>query len=532
MKGAAVGVLLGIAASTGCLSERPLERPPDVLVVALSDDPVHLNPAITTQGGVHTASTMLYNGLVGLTAELEPVPELATTWDIEDGGRLYRFHLRDDVVWHDGTPFTSADVSFTIAEILLRYHARARASLGTVLERVDTPDAHTVELRFRAPYAPLLQQLNVHEAPILPRHVFEGTDPLTNPANRSPVGTGPFRFDEHRPDVEIRYVANPDYFKPGLPRLERIVMRVIPDAGNQVLSLEAGEVDWLFGVPGPQRPRLERRGFEFLSSGLGSGGSNCIMTLSYNLDRPAFADVRTRRAIAHGIDRGRILERILFGEGRVADAPISSGIPFAHAQGLPLPTHDVAEARRLLEEAGWRSAGEGRARRARGVSGVEDGTALVIEFSHFPTYADYARLLRAQLATIGVEFVSRPLEPAVFSDVVFGQRDFDMNIISYCNMTDPEVGVRRMYVSSNIAPVPFSNSSAYRNPVVDSLFDRGRSVVDEIARGRAYRRIQEILVRDLPYMWLVETVSTRAHSPRCEGFSVYGHFAERASCDE
>ncbi len=521
----AAGPLLGCAGEAGTVLGRP-----GVLVVGLTDDPGHLNPAITTQGGVHTAATVLYNGLVGLTPELEPTPELAASWEIENGGRLYRFRLRDGVTWHDGQPFTSADVDYTVERVLLEYHARARASLGTVLDSVATPDPLTVEFHFRSPYAPLLQQLNVHEAPILPRHLFEGSDPLTNPATRAPVGTGPFRFDAHVPDVEIRYVANRAYFKPGLPRLERIVMRVIPDAGNQVLALEAGEVDWLFGVPGPEQERLARGGFDLVRSGYAAGGSNCIMTLSYNLDRPVFADPRTRRAIAHGIDRRQVLERILFGEGRVADAPISSGISFAHAQGLALPEHDRAEAVRLLGEVGWRLERGAEVRRARSVPGVPDGTPLRIEFVHFPVYASYARLLRAQLTAIGIDFVSRPLEPAVFVEAVFRQRDFDMNIVSYCNMTDPEVGVRRMYVSSNIAPVPFSNASAYRNATVDSLFDAARSTVDRAARGRAYGRLQEILVEELPYFWLVETLSTRAHNPRCKDFLVYGQFAEAATC--
>lgn len=501
-------------------------------MAALTDDPAHLNPAITTQGGVHTASKLLYNGLVGLDEDLEPEPELAASWEIEDGGRVYRFRLRDDVVWHDGTPFTAEDVVFTFREILLEYHARARASLGTVLESVEALDPHTVEFRFSEPYAPLLRQLDVHEAPILPRHLFEGADPLTNPASREPVGTGPFRFVAHAPDVEIRLEKSRDYFREELPKLDRIVMRVIPDKGNQVLALEAGEVDWLFGVPAPDQDRLRDQGFELLRSTLGSGGSNCIMTLSYNLDRPALGDLRTRRALALAIDRNQVLERVLFGEGRVAEAPISSGLPFAHASGLPMPGHDPDSAAILLDAAGWRlpSDGDGRIRRARGVEGVDDGTPLRIEFLHFPAFSPYAELLRAQLREVGVDFVARPLEPSVFVEAVFRHRAFDMNIVSYCNMTDPEIGVRRMYVSSNIAPVPFSNSSAYRNPTVDSLFDRGRSVLDETTRGAIYRRIQEILVEELPYYWLVETVSTRAHAPRCAGFEVYGHFAEAASC--
>ncbi|MGI9037945.1 MAG: ABC transporter substrate-binding protein [Gemmatimonadota bacterium] len=486
---------------------------PGMLVIGLSDDPAHLNPGITTQGGVHAASRMLYSGLVGLDEDQRPIPELARSWEVLGDGRLYRFHLRDDVLWHDGRRFTSADVKFSFDEILLKYHARARASLGTVLDSISVPDSLTAEFHFREPYAPLLQQLNVHEAVMLPRHVYEGTDPPTNPANLAPVGTGPFRFVSHEPDVEIRYEANPDYFKPGLPRLDRIVMRVVPDGGTQVLALEAGEIDWLYGAPPPEHERLQQEGFVLIPSAINAGGANCIMTLSFNLDRPLWQDRGMRRALAHGIDRAQVLERVNFGQGRIADAPISSQITFAHAAGLPMPQHDSARAAELFR-----------------AGGIDPRSRRRVEFLHFPSFIPYAELLRAQLAPFGLDLVSRPLEPASFVEAVFVRRDFDLNLISYCNMTDPEIGVRRMYVTSNIAPVPFSNASGYRNPVVDSLFDEGRTRVGLDARGEAYRRIQEILVEDLPYFWLVESVTTWVHSPRCEGFQRFGHFAETATC--
>lgn len=517
----AIGIALCLAAvacdgdgeTSGEQRRASADPRPGVLVMGLSDDPAHLNPGITTQGGVHAASRMLYSGLVELDEDQRPIPELARSWEILDDGRLYRFHLRDDVRWHDGRPFTSDDVKFTFEEILLEYHARARASLGGMIDSISTPDEVTVEFHFREPYASLLQQLNVHEAAILPRHVYEGTDPLTNPANHAPVGTGPFRFASHDRGVEIRYEANPDYFKQGLPRLDRIIMRMIPDPGSQIIALEAGEIDWLFGAPAPEHDRLEARGFVLIASPVNAGGANCIMTMSFNLDRPGWQDSRMRRAVAHAIDRRQLLERVAFGQGRVADAPISSQLGFAHAEGLPMPEHDPARAEALLRTVG-----------------IGPDSPRRVEFLHFPSFTPYVELLRAQLRPFGLELASRPLEPAAFVEAVFVRRDFDLNLISYCNMTDPEVGVRRMYISSNIAPVPFSNSSAYRNPVVDSLFDVGRSLVDPDGRSEVYERIQQILVEDLPYFWLIETVSTWVHSPRCEGFRRFGHFAETAVC--
>jgi len=503
------------------------------LTVAIDSDPGQLNPAITTSGGTHTASELIYNGLVDLTPDLKPVPDLAESWDVLDNGALYRFHLRQGVKWHDGAPFTSADVKFTFEQMLLKFHSRTKASVGAALQSIATPDTDTVEFRFAKPYAPLLLQLDVTEAPILPKHLYEGTDVQKNPVNSKPIGTGPYKLVSYKPGAELRFAANRDYYKKDLPNLDQVVMRIIPDQGSQVAALEAGEVDWLFGAPGPDLPRLKSSGnYGFLTTPVNPGGSNCIMTVSFNLDRPMFQDVRLRHALGDALDRDQFLQRVLFGQGKVADAPISSGIPFAHASGLEgAPHFDRGEAERLLDAAGWKREGSD-IRTAQGVAGVPDGTPLAFGFTHFPTFAAYAQLLRAQLREVGADVTLKPLEPPVFADTVFKSRNFDTNIISYCNGADPEIGVKRMYVSSDIGPVPFSNSSGYRNPKVDQLFEQARTTVDPAARTSIYRDLQKQIVADLPYVGVVETESTRVFTKRCRDFSAAGHFAETASCSK
>jgi peptide/nickel transport system substrate-binding protein len=499
------------------------------IVVAISSDPGHLNPAITTSGATHTAAELLYNGLVELDDDLNPVPELATDWDVEDDGALYRFHLRDDVTWHDGEPFTSEDVRYSFEEVLTTLHSRTAASVGQALDAIETPDDHTVEFHFTEPYAPLLLQLDVTEAPIIPAHVYAGTDPEENPANTNPVGTGPFRFVSYSPDEEIRLERNEDYFKEDLPYLDEVVMRVVPDDPSAVIALEAGEVDWLWNVPGPDLERLQANDeVELLTTDRNPGGSNCIMTLSFNLENPFFADVDVRRAIAHAIDRDLYVEQILFGQGRVAEAPIASGIAYAHGD-VDLPDFDVEQADELLEAAGWQREGDG-VRVAQGVDGVEDGTALAFDFLHFPTFARYGELLRTQLAEVGIDLELRPLEPPVFAPTVFGDRDFDTNVISYCNGNDPEIGVRRQIPSEQIGSVPFSNAAAYANPRVDELLDEAQRTIDLDERGELYQELQEILAEELPYVWIVETEGTRAHSAFCDGFKPYSLFAEEAHC--
>ena len=214
-------------------------------VTALSGDPGHLNPAISTMGVTHEASELMFNGLVGMDQNLNPIPELASSWTIEEDGALYRFTLKDGVTWHDGVAFTSRDVKFTFEELLLKFHGRTRASIRPNLAGIDTPDERTVVFRFREPYAPLLSQLDVTEAPILPSHVYAGSDPERNPANLRPIGTGPFKFGSFNQNSDLTLVRNPAYFKPGLPYLDTVKMRIIPDAAARILALQKGEVDWI-----------------------------------------------------------------------------------------------------------------------------------------------------------------------------------------------------------------------------------------------------------------------------------------------
>ena len=499
------------------------------LVAAITTDPGHLNPAITTNGGVHTAADLLYDGLISIGDDLTPHPALAERWSVEDGGARYRFFLRHGVQWHDGTPFTSADVKFSFDSVLLRFHSRTRASLGPILLRIDTPDDFTVVFQFKRPYVPLLAQLDVSEGPIIPKHLYAGTDPLTSRVNMAPVGTGPFRFVSYTHGAEIRYGANTRYFG-HVPSLRTVVLRVIPDGSTQVAALEAGEVDWLFGVPGPERERLGREPrIRLEQTAVSPGGGNCITTVGFNLDKPWLRDERVRHGIAQALDRQQFVDRVTFGDGKVADAPISSAIAFAHANDLHMPGFDTVQADRLLTEAGWRRAGTGT-RVAHGVPAIRDGTPFVIMFKVMSGMAPYGELLRAQLRRVGVDLRVVALEPVVFAQTVFTARDFDVSIAPYCQGIDPQIGVQRMYLTSSIAKVPFSNMAGYRNSTMDSLFDRAGSALDIGERRRVYREIQQLAAKDQPYIWLVETTSTRAHTSRCTGFGASSHFAATATC--
>jgi len=490
------------------------------LVVAIGEDPGQFNPGITTSFSPHSVADSIYNGLVALDANANPVPDLAESWEISDDVTTYTFHLVEGVAWHDGEPFTSDDVKFTFENILLKYHSRTKAGLENVLAGIDTPDENTVVFRFNKPYAPLLQRLDVTEAPILPRHIYEGVeDPTKAEANLMPVGTGPFIFDSYTAGAEIRLKRNENYFKEGLPLLDEVVFRVIPDASTQIQALEAGEVDYVWRVPGPDAARIaDSPDTDLLPVASGPGGGFCIMTLTFNLEREVFQDVQVRQAFAHAIDRQQILDQVIFGQGRVAVAPISSEITWAHLADGPQYEYDPAKAETLLDEAGF----------AKGA----DGTRFKVDFVHFPAFSKYGELMREQLGKVGVDFELRPLERDAAVDVIFNQRDFDTNIISYCNNADPEIGVRRMYVSTNIGNIPFSNGAAYVNPEIDELFNQAASTADVAERGEIYHQIQSVLLEELPYWWIVETdfgIGVRSNCHDFQGWS--GQLAERVWCE-
>ena len=513
LRSMACALLLALAGSAS--AQTPVRGGTAVIVVQA--DPSHLNPAISTGSHVHAVADSLYNALVELDRDLKPQGDLAQRWTVSERGTVYTFWLAPNVKWHDGQPFTSADVKFTFDEVLLKHHARTKAGLGAVIAAIETPAPDQVVFRLRRPYGALLQLLNVTEAPILPKHLYQGSDPLTNPVNLKPVGTGPFKLESYRTDQQVVMVRNPDYFKPGLPYLDRLVFRVVPDSGAQTLSLLAGEADYLPLVNATDVERLRARPeLTMAQTAFGTGGGNCINTLSFNLDRKPLADLRVRQAIAQAIDREQLLRDVQFGLGKVPTAPISSGLPWAHAAGtLARYTMNLQRATELLD--------------AAGLAPGADGVRLIVELLHFPTFNRVGEVIRQNLAKIGIKVVQRPLDRAAFIDAVFTQRAFDLNIISYCNGADPDSGVRRMYVSDNIGNVPFSNAAGYRNPEVDKLFALAAETDNYDERSRHYAALQKIVADELPYWWLTETVVSTAWRSRFQGWQPWSsQVAERA----
>ncbi len=475
------------------------------LVVAMTADPGALNPAVTTSGNTHFVADQIFNGLVGLDDQLNPEPELGTSWDISEDGKVYTFKLRPDVTWHDGQPFTSADVKFSFEEALLKFHSRTKAGLEPILERIETPDPATVVFTFKQPYGPLLQRLDATEAPIIPKHIYEGKNLQEDPANLHPIGTGPFKFVDYVKGEQATLERNQNYFRAGLPHLDKVIFRIIPDVNTATLALEQGEVDYISSVQGSDIERLRSNPEITLVQGFGgSGGSVCQNTLIPNLTKAPFDKPEVRQAFYHALDRQFIVDRVYFGQGSPSTGPISRQMAWAYTADVRTYPYDVAGANQLLDEAG--------------LPHGADGNRFTVTFTHASSFAKLGEVMREQLKQAGINLELESLDFNAAVEKIFTKKEFDLGVASYCNGPDPEIGVRRVYVSSNIGPIPFSNGAGYKNEQVDQLLDQAAALTDREERAELYAEMQKIITEDLPYFWIIDSQGYRAHRASFQGF--------------
>lgn len=483
----------GVSGTWTVSAEQP--RYGGTLVQAQSSDPGILNPGITTSTPTHTAVGPLFNGLVGLDTRLQPVPDLAVRWSTSADALTYSFDLAPNVLWHDGRPCNSADVKFTFEQILLKFSSRTRSALGGILDSIETPTPTSVAFRFKAPYSPFLSLVDKINAPILPQHLFEGQDPQTSSVNQHPVGTGAFIFSEGVKSDHYTYLRNTRYFKSGQPYLDKIVVRVLPDGSARELAFERGEVDF-FGPDPTNIPRLKGMARVVVTSDGAQGFAN-ILDLAFNLQRPMLQNACVRQAIAHAIDKEFVVQTVYSGLGKAATGPISSQLTWAYDANVTAYPHDPAKANQLLEAAGFtRNSG---------------GVRFKLIFPHEPGMAKLAEVLRDQLRQAGIDLELQQLERNAWIDRVYTKREFDFSYTNFENGPDPDIGVKRMFITSNIGPIPFSNEAAYSNPQVDQLFSKAAQTPDRAQRAQLYGQIQRIVTRDIPYIYLVETPSALAY---------------------
>jgi len=458
-----------------------------------------LNPLLTTEILVTDLSALTQGFLVLPNVAGTLVPSLAVTVPtqanhlISTDGKTIVYKLRHGAVWHDGRPFTSADVAFSVATILdPRFNVADRLGFDDIAS-VATPDPYTVVVHLKAPYAPFVSLfLTPHVGSgILPAHLLRGQDLNHAAYNGLPVGLGPFRYVRWSRGNDVELAAF-DRWWGGRPALRRIVYRVIPDATAAINQLRTHELDGFARIPNEEyasaKAVVGTRTLDFPTTSFDH--------IDFNLQRPILADRRVREALAHAIDRPTILQKIDRGSGALSCSvvPPSSWAYDAHT---PCISYDLAAANRLLDEAGWKP----------GRSGIREKNGRALRLTLVSTVGNLTRLeaavlMQSAFAKIGVDLAYRRYpanELFAHPDGILASGKFDLALYQWYWGIDPDVS--DLYSCAAVAPRG-QNESRYCNADVERLLHDALLHYDRARRRADYVRIQNILAHDLPSVTL------------------------------
>ena len=399
---------------------------------------------------------------------------------------ILKFTLRRDVRWHDGAPFTAADVAFTYHAIMDERVASPRRSDFELVSSLTVPNPYEVIVRYKKPFSPALASWMQS---ILPAHLLEKVDPAKWPEvyNRHPVGTGPFKFSSWKTNEQIRLVRNPDYFL-GPPWLDSIVFRVLPDPLTLQLAFETKQVDFWgvqpWAVKGLENdPRYE----------LFSAPGNMYNYIGWNLRRPMFQDLRVRQALAKAVNVPQMIKYIIYGRGVQSNGIYTPQVWFYDPKVRPL-SYDPKAARVLLDQAGWKPGPDGIR--------VKDGKRLsftLLANNGNEVRRDIATLVQDDLKQVGIEVKVEIYEWAVLLKRFVNKGEFDAIVLGWGLGYDFDQYA--IWDSSQTHPEEL-NFVGYSNPKVDRLLSDLRQEYNRSEIIRMAGELQQTIYDDQPYLFL------------------------------
>jgi len=466
------------------------------LIVAADSEPRNLNPAIVASNGVFFVSSKIVEPLAEASFDGEGGLDgrLATTWEGSPDGLSATFVLRDGVKWHDGKPFTSADVAFSALQVW-----KPLQNLGRVvfkdLEAVETPQENVAVFRFSRPTPfQLIKNALPALTAVVPKHLYEGTDIANNPANNAPVGTGPFKFAEYKAGEYYRLARNEDYWGEDQPHLDEIVYRVLPDRAAAASALEAGEIDLaaFSAVPLADLDRIGKvEGLEVVTKGYEALTYQLVVEINHR--RKELADLKVRQAIAHAIDKEFVVKTIFLGYAAAATGPVPKNDKQFYTPDVPIYDFDVANANALLDEAGYK----------RGDNGNRFSLKLLPApyFNETKQFGDY---FRQALAAVGIDAEIVNNDAAAHQKAVYTDHAFDLAIAPPVFRGDPAISTTILVQSGLPDGVPFSNQGGYANPEADALIAKAASELDPAKRVALYHDFQKLVAADLPLINVAE----------------------------
>lgn len=455
----------------------------------------------------YQTSTKILERLLRLTQDLRFEPVLAQSVEPSADFRTYTITLRQGVKWHDGKPVTADDLVYNFTE-----HWR-KISAGVALKAldgVDRVDDLTVNVRFTQPLPEFFfkSTLAGKFQLLLPKHLYEGKDILTNPLNNTPVGTGPWKYKEWVRGSHVEYAANPDYWDAGKPYLDKLIVRWWSDPSARAAALETGELGLAFSspVPGREIDRLVKTGkVQVDTRGYENGA--WTVTLEFNQRRPIVQRRDVRQAILHAIDRQLIIDTIYFGRGKPAVSPVLSNNKLFFSDDVKQYPYDPALARRLLDEAGLPDKKGGRFQ------------INLVAAAWFEENAKLGQYLKQALEDVGIAVRLDSADRATALKRIYGDYDYDLAVSNFTSTIELVPTVTQFFTSDGIIKgAAFRNASGYSNPELDKVVERLTLETDPEKRKALAHTFARITTEDAPLVPLVEIEAFTLHGKNVRGY--------------
>lgn len=507
-------------------------KPGGTRTFATISKPLTLNPAIAKDAGSSNVLGHLFEGLTEtswLTDEIEPA--LAESWTRSEDGLTWIFLLRQDVRWHDGEPFTAHDVEFTFNDIIYNQDIAASArptfnfrfldeETGEWTEEpmtVTALDDHTVRCDLPVPFAPFLRSMvtNIYPKHILEPYVEDGTfDEVwrihTDPAEI--IGTGPFAIESYEPDKRVVFRRNPDYWLKDdagnpLPYLDQIVQIIVPNLESALSKFRAGESD-SYGVPGMELAELEpvQEEENFTINRQGPSFGSEFLTFNMNPEAVAplklswFQNIRFRQAVAHVVDKNRIIDEVQDGLGYPQWSSVSPAAGDFHNPDVRRYEFDVAEANRILDDLGWLDTdGDGTR---------EDDAGNPIVFSLVTNTQNSVReqigtIIQQGLTDIGIEIRYELIEFGDLVNRLTESYEWEAMVIGFTGGPDPHDAITFWHSSE---PLHLWNPNQMEPATmweaeIDDLYIRASQELNHEERVKLYHRAQEIAAENVPVIY-------------------------------
>jgi peptide/nickel transport system substrate-binding protein len=464
------------------------------LVIGLKSSPTNLDPRVGNDNASGRIADLCCSGLIKVTPEMDYAPDVAERWETPNDKTII-FHLNPNAKFQDGRPVTAQDVKWTYDSLMAEGFTSSKKSGYSAVQTIEAPDPKTVIFHLKEPNGGIFDNLTLG---ILPQNA--NADAM----KMKPIGAGPYKVVEFKTDESVTLEAF-DQWHGGPPKIKNVTVRVIPDATTLVLELTRGTVNFQVNqIPFENVATFEKSPKHQVIKKPGS----VWQYLAFNLRDPMLKKVEVRRAIAHAIDRERIVKDLLRGHGVPSDTMFGEG-HWARATNLPSYPYDPARAKQLLDAAGYKD---------------PDGDGPQTRFTlNFKTSTDTEANLRAQmiqqmLQQVGVKVEIQSSEFGTFlEDVQKG--NFQMYSLSRNGIADPDF----YYVifHSKSFPPEGQNRGYYSNPRVDQLIMDGRATFDRAKRKQVYGEIQRIVQEDLPYLSLYQQINVAVMDKKLQGYEMY-----------